>query len=200
MDLSSSSVGDVVYHNPMKKILITAFEPFDGRQSNQSSLILSSLEENPFIIKYYLPVQFQRAFDVLFEYVEREKPSMILCLGEGPKSVPQLEHFAVNMMHARIPDNAGYQPELTKISPTGSTTLTTTFDFEKIAQDLMMKEVPFQHSFHAGTYVCNDLYYRVLSHKLAPMIGFIHVSANPSDFLENKKTIQSIVESLFLNA
>ena len=175
------------------KIIITAFESFNNRAVNQSQRILNALSLSSHQVDVLLPVLFEHSFRKLEERVAQHEPHIIIALGEGPQPIPQIEHFAVNMMHARIPDNSGYQPELIKISKTGSTTLTGTINFEKLAQYLTKKGVLFHHSFHAGTYVCNDLYYRMLDAKLAKNIVFVHVSHDEQHFPKNLATIQCLL-------
>jgi pyroglutamyl-peptidase len=177
----------------VKKIILTAFESFNNRLENQSQNVLKALLLTPQHVTAYLPVVFEQSFHVLNPFIQHHKPHVIIALGEGPQPIPQIEHFAVNMMHARIPDNHGYQPELTKISTSSSTTLTGTIDFEKLADFLNAKGVSFQHSFHAGTYVCNDLYYRMLDAKLASNIVFVHVSHEEQYFQKSLETIQCLL-------
>jgi pyroglutamyl-peptidase len=174
-------------------LLISGFEPFENRSENQSFQVLRALQKAGYQT-VSLPVLFRKAFETLKASIETNNPSVILSLGEGSEPIPRLEHFALNMMHARIPDNHGFIPELTLIQPRGKTTLTSTVPIDELASYLDEKKVLYRHSFHAGTYVCNDLYYRTLMEYGHKVVVFVHVSHDPKDFLESLATVQAIVD------
>ena len=183
----------IMNHTLSPHLLISGFEPFENRSENQSLQVLRVLQK----VGYQtvsLPVLFRKAFETLKASIETSKPSVILSLGEASEPIPRLEHFALNMMHARIPDNHGYIPELTLIQPRGKTTLTSTVPIDELASYLEEKKVLYRHSFHAGTYVCNDLYYRTLMEYGHKEVVFVHVSHDPKDFLESLATVQAIVD------
>ena len=176
-----------------KPLLISAFEPFEGRLKNQSMVVLENLQ-GKMIQKVTLPVEFQKGFDTLKSFCEQNQPSIILCLGEAADAVPRIEHVAINMMHARIPDNSGYQPELEPIIKSGPTSRTTQLDLEDLGNFLSKKGVLYQHSFHAGTYICNDLYYRMLSAFPEQRILFVHVSHREENLQTSIQTVQAILD------
>jgi pyroglutamyl-peptidase len=178
---------------PTPQLLISGFEPFDSRDENQSLNLLSLLAKAGYNT-VALPVLFKDAFLTLKQAVESQHPSIILCLGEANESIPRLEHFALNMMHARIPDNHGYIPELTPIQPRGKTTLSSRVQWDALTDYLDLKKASYRHSFHAGTYVCNDLYYRMLLEFKDKEILFIHVSHHSQDFSTSLHTVQAVVD------
>jgi len=179
--------------NMSKSLLISAFEPFEKRLTNQTMVVLNHVHGSH-LHKVILPVEFQHGFEQLKKHVETIQPDVVICLGEAGDASPRIEHIAMNMMHARIPDNKGYQPELTPILKGGPTSRTSLIPIENLAKFLSEKDVVFNHSFHAGTYVCNDLYYRMLSAFPEWMILFVHVSHRDENLTTSIKTIQAIID------
>ena len=99
----------------MKTLLITAFEPFGGESENPSALALELLPETIGGIrleKRLLEVTFLGAKDAVCRYVDEIKPDYAICLGQaGGRAAITPERVAINVMDARIADNAGYKPE-----------------------------------------------------------------------------------------
>ena len=99
----------------MKTLLITAFEPFGGESENPSALALELLPETIGGIrleKRLLEVTFLGAKDAVCRYVDEIKPDYAICLGQaGGRFAITPERVAINVMDARIADNAGYKPE-----------------------------------------------------------------------------------------
>ena len=96
------------------RILITAFEPFWGADTNITQDILTALPCNigkAEVIKQCLPVSFQRAPIALRESITKHNPDMLLLLGQCPNGENiRLERFAMNMMDSHKADNDGYCP------------------------------------------------------------------------------------------
>lgn len=167
----------------MKKILITAFEPFDGKEKNASLEILSykPIDINKTIIKkVILPTSFKRVEKVLLNAIDTFEPDVIILLGEASHATHiRLERIGINLIHARIPDNDGYQPFDQIIKSDGQNAYFSTLPTHQIYERLTKQNIPVKYSFSAGTFLCNDVLYIVLytlskrktSHVKA---GFIH--------------------------
>ncbi len=153
-----------------RNILVTAFEPFDGRNDNQSLQILKRLEGEG-VDTFVLPAVFKDAFLKLKDH---------------------LEHVALNIMHARIPDANGYQPKSQKIDE-GPIGICSTLPLTMFKDILEKENLPFLDSYHAGTYVCNDFFYRVMRLDILKPKGFIHVPNDSSYFETSFTSIQSIL-------
>ena len=99
----------------MRRVLVTAFEPFDGRKLNTSAEILRFLPETIAecsVGKMLLPVVFGKAA----EQILRETADAVFMLGEaGGRHAVTPEIRAVNRRDARIPDNEGNRPAGEKI-------------------------------------------------------------------------------------
>lgn len=161
------------------RILVTAFEPFGGDDTNSSHVALEHLPESidgVAICKATIPVVFGKCGVVLAEAIEKAQPDGILCLGMAAgrgKITPEV--FAVNARYASSADNAGVRyPTLAPCDPDGPAAYRTELPVEKIVTELQATEIPAGLSFSAGTYVCNDLFYSLMQQAKVPA-GFMHV-------------------------
>ena len=162
----------------MKTILVTAFEPFGGRERNASSEVLRLLPDEiggVMIRKLLLPVVFGKAAELAL----RESADAVFLLGEaGNRSTVTPELQAVNIRDARIPDNAGFRTVHEKILPDGPEVFRTPVPAERIAAHMREAGYPIDVSRDAGTFVCNDTFYGVGVASDVP-VEFIHCPAEP---------------------
>lgn len=104
----------------------------------------------------------------------------MLCVGQaGGRAAITPERVAINLMDARIPDNAGFQPVDQPVVPGGPDAYFATLPVRRMAETIEKAGIPAQISNTAGTYVCNCLLYTLL-HTAAVEYpgmpgGFIHV-------------------------
>lgn len=99
------------------KILVTAFEPFNGRDINPSQLILEQLEapESITLIKELLPVEFNATTKIIKNLLKEHQPDVVLSLGQaGNRPEISVERVAINLDNCRssngqkvTADNAG---------------------------------------------------------------------------------------------
>ena len=165
------------------KILLTAFEPFGGETINPAKEAVALVNDEVAgarIIKVYVPVVFGKAIEVVLQAMEREKPDAVLCIGQaGGRTAITPERVAINIDDARIPDNAGNQPEDTPIFHDGEPAYFATLPVKDMTQAIRVAGIPASLSNTAGTYVCNHLMYGVLYHiaRSYPGMkgGFMHV-------------------------
>src|SRR5262245_41963773 len=99
----------------MKKILITGFEPFGGDAINPSEQVARALEGRTFgdrtVVSAVLPCVFGTARPELVRLLRAHAPGLVICLGlAGGRAAITPERVAINVVDARIPDNAGDQP------------------------------------------------------------------------------------------
>ena len=87
-------------------------------------------------------------------------------------------------MDAAIPDNAGISPKDEPILPGGPAAYFSTLPVKAMVSAIQDAGLPGKLSNTAGTFVCNQLLYRVLHHAAARMphcrCGFIHVPYLPA--------------------
>ena len=167
------------------KLLVTGFEPFGGEKINASWEAVRALPcriESWELSTLCLPVEFGRAADIAMKYAFAMKADAILCIGQaaGRNDVtPEL--VGINLRHARIADNAGFQPQDAPVCPEGNTAYFATMPVRKMAEAILAAGVNASVSYSAGTYVCNDLLYTLLHvyNGSSVSVGFIHVPPTP---------------------
>ncbi len=162
-----------------KRVLVTGFEPFGGRESNASwqavSLLPNSIEGWE-IVKLCLPVEFDRAAALCIARANVCKAVAVVCVGEASGREVTPETTAVNRRVARIPDNAGASPQGEKIDEDGREELSSTLPIDDILAACLDNGLPVALSHTAGEYVCNDLFYQVVQALGGRVpVGFVHV-------------------------
>lgn len=179
------------------KILISCFMPFNNEEINPSINIVESIEDDFLgneIYKIQLNVEYINDSKRLLDKIRILKPDIVLCLGQaGGRRKVCLEYFAVNMRSAAISDNAGLLLKNKPISEIGLPAYKTNIDTECLLNRI--GEENFAISYHAGTFICNDIYYNALEYiyknKLNTKCGFIHVPFLPSQVV-NKENMPSM--------
>ncbi|MFZ4714466.1 MAG: pyroglutamyl-peptidase I [Bacteriovoracaceae bacterium] len=169
------------------KILVTGFEPFDGLSLNPSAQLLEHLEKEnnktPFAFELstlLLPVSFNHAYTSIEEKALSFKPDIIIMTGLAQNRIDlTIEKIAVNYLNARNPDNMGIRPQNCKIDEDGPDGIFSTLPWEEIFAWAESERLPIKPSFTAGTYVCNDLFYKTMkfAHTNKIQSGFIHLPA-----------------------
>ena len=161
-------------------VLITAFGPFGGAETNITQSILSLLPDSiadGAIEKVCLPVSFNRAPIVLRETITTYAPDLVIMLGQCPAGANiRLERFAINMIDSTKGDNDGYIPNEETIYTHQPLALQTSLPIKELAAFCWENSFPIQISNSAGLYVCNRVYYEALY--LHPKALFIHIPQN----------------------
>ena len=188
----------------MKKLLITGFEPFGGEEINpswQSVLALPEIIGGYEIVKLCLPVVFSDAATKVLQSATEHSPEVIVCVGQaGGRSAITPEFVGINLRHASIPDNSGNQPQDTPIVQDGATAYFSTLPVRKMVASIQDVGIPSSVSYSAGTYVCNDLLYTLLSHfdGTDTRVGFIHVPYCTEQNKSPSMSLQDIVKGLIV--
>ncbi|MBR2928177.1 MAG: pyroglutamyl-peptidase I [Oscillospiraceae bacterium] len=165
------------------KILFTGFDPFGGEALNPSYEALKLLPETiagAEVVRVEISTTFQRGGEELLAAVERHQPSWVFCVGQaGGRFGVMPEFVAINYRDARIPDNDGFQPIGEAVVAGGENAYFTAMPVKRMVQRMREAGIPASVSYTAGTYVCNDVFYRLLHHihtRQPKLIGgFIHV-------------------------
>lgn len=152
----------------MKKILVTAFEPFGGRSVNPALEVMKELSPSSFpgarLFKAKLPVSGSAVGPEIAALLRRLKPEAVISLGlAAGEAGLRAERFAVNVLDYRIKDNSGRKPEGRRIRPAGPAAYQVTADPAKLAAAARRAGLPAYVSNHAGSYVCNTLMYEALA-------------------------------------
>jgi pyroglutamyl-peptidase len=172
----------------MYRVLLTSFEPFGGHGKNSSFEVGRAVAQYPpagvELTWLTLPVVGQTCIEPPWRHIEQHSADVVIALGQAAgATVVRLEDRAINLDDFPIPDNAGRQPRLEWIVPGAPPARRTTARLDRILAALRVRGIAHEHSFHAGLYVCNHLYYHLLHRAaeagLAHQTLFVHLPLLP---------------------
>jgi pyroglutamyl-peptidase len=172
-------------------ILLTGFNAFGKVTDNPSQQLvrhIAACGRFPQVVTEVLLTEYAasalRIQTLLLEY----RPRAVLCLGVAQmRREIHLERVALNLDDATLPDNAGDLATGRPIDPDGPAAYWSTFPLEAMQQQVAGRGIPVAISNHAGTFVCNHVFYTarhtLQQHGLTTPCGFIHVPAvrDPAD-------------------
>jgi pyroglutamyl-peptidase len=168
----------------VKRLLLTAFEPFGGESINPSLEAARQMERiefpNTTVRVAELPVDRFRAVDIALDLIRAERPDIVILLGEaGGRYRINPERVAINVDDFRIPDNAGNQPRDEPIVEGGPVGFFSTLPIRAITDRINKAGIPAAISNSAGAYLCNRLFYSVMHavsvERMPTRAGFIHL-------------------------
>lgn len=178
------------------KVLVYSFERFHNLKSNPSYEVGKEIVKrfDPQSVRLIrLPVTYN-CWGILRKEIDRFNPEFVLGLGVAMRiSKVKVEKIALNYKYAGIPDNEGTRPECEKISCREGLALETEIDVLNLVNRLKEDGIPAEISFHAGTYVCNCLYFNCLRYLQDKKIKtlFIHVPASPEEVIGSNMDLAS---------
>jgi len=191
------------------KIFVTGFSPFAGAKVNPAWEAVKRLPgeiAGADIVRLQIPVAFVRDGEVLRDAIRSYRPDAVLCVGQaGGRAEISVERIAVNLMDSAIPDNDGVQPADMPICPHGKSAYFSTLPVKTMVQNIRAHGIPASVSNTAGTYVCNDVMYRLLfmaQNEFSGLRGgFIHVPFLPEQTVglppgTPSMSVQTMTESL----
>lgn len=166
--------------------LLTGFEPFDGDAVNPSWQIAQALHGQRLhgtrVVAEQLPCTFAAAIGTLRAALRRHRPQLVMALGQAGRSVISLERVAINVIDARIPDNAGAQPIDEPVQAGAPAAHFSTLPIKAMLAALREAGIPAEVSQTAGTFVCNQVFYglmQALRRRPGVRGGFVHVPLLP---------------------
>lgn len=167
-------------------ILLTGFGPFPGTPDNLTSRLVPELARRASrrfrghdVIDEIFPTEWSRAPQRLSELYARHAPKLALHFGVSEWATGfQIETMAFNRC-AGTADAAGCLPSAPQIEPVGCDSLPTRLPAAEIVARLQALNLPASLSPDAGSYLCNNIFYRTLCHAAAlprtAVAGFIHL-------------------------
>lgn len=160
-----------------RTLLVTGFEPFGKFRVNPSWEAIKDLDGlvvSGWTVRVRcLPVSYRRAGPAVKRALKETRASRAIAFGLGADRRIALERIALNADHTAVPDNDGARPRDRRIAPRGPMIFESTLPLDRIERRMRMARLPVKRSFHAGTYLCNHVFY-LLRHLGVPG-GFIHV-------------------------
>ncbi|HLG42658.1 MAG TPA: pyroglutamyl-peptidase I [Planctomycetota bacterium] len=158
-------------------VLLLGFEPFKGFPVNSSWESVKDFEGRELhgrrLFARRLPVSYGRAGEVLDRALAETRPEIALAFGVHGGSEVRLERVAVNADHEKRPDNDGAKRWDAPILPGQPPAMAGALPLDRIERRLKESGFPAKISFHAGTYLCNHVYFLLMQKGLRA--GFIHV-------------------------
>lgn len=149
-------------------IVVTGFEPFDGRPVNRSWL--AALRVRRDVERVQLPVAFAAIAELVPQLAARA--DALLLVGEAKRPALSIERIAHNATEGRA-DNTGASPNGPLVAG-GASELAATWDAAR-ALAAARAHAPAQLSDDAGAFCCNAALYHALRAAPGKRIGFLHV-------------------------
>ena len=180
-------------------ILLTGFEPFGGEAINPSWEVARALDGHLIagatVHALCLPTTFAGAPSALGTALAALQPGLVIALGQASgRAEVSIERVAVNLIDARIADNAGERPQDVPVRPDAPAAYFSTLPIKAMRDALRAAGHPAGLSLSAGAFVCNQLFYE-LQHRLAGQgvrSGFIHLPALPEQAARSQPSVPSM--------
>jgi len=168
--------------------LVTGFMPFGGENINPSQQIAQALDGELVagrrVVGATLPTEFSFVMQRLESLIDEHEPELVLAVGQaGGRGGLSLERVAINLIDARIADNAGLAPIDIPAVEGGPNAYFTSLPVKAMLSRLEAAGIPAAISHSAGTFVCNQVFFG-LAHLQATRFahlrgGFVHVPYLP---------------------
>ena len=169
-------------------ILVTSFEPFGGSAVNPTMEVARLLMESPCAIGSRISITLPvvtgdcagSAWATFLPLFESMRPDAVVALGENAKADHvHFERVAINLRDARIADNAGVQLSDTTVIDGAPNAHFATLPLRAMLTACESAGVPAQLSLSAGTFLCNELMFRLLNGAPCAAAGFVHIPQLP---------------------
>jgi len=154
-------------------LLLTGFEPFGGDAVNPSELVAAALHGSVVeagtrrarVVAQRLPCVFADARARLAATIDELHPVAVLALGlAAGRAGLSPERVAINLVDARIADNAGTQPRDEPVVRGGPAAYFGTLPAKAMVAAMRAAGAPAELSLSAGSFVCNELFYGLMHH------------------------------------
>lgn len=171
----------------MKKVLVSAFLPFNNKENNYSAEVLKFVKsDGSEIEKMIIDVVYDKCFYDL-ALLGLENYDYIIALGEARmRDVLTVEKRAKNISSCSLPDNSGELRKDQIIDENIGEYLESKMDFDKFTEFADI-------SYDAGKFVCNNLYFHLLKYD-AKRTLFIHVPECNNDIEKYKLIADKVIK------
>ena len=187
---------------PMRTILVSGFGPFLDVKENPSWESIRDLQGTVVggcrIAVVRLDVTYRTAAEQLQAAIDRTQPALVLSLGVAPTAAIRLESTAHNRDTASAPDVDGEVREGRTIREGAAEALPTRLPLAKLKAALVADGFAVVDSDDAGGYLCNHLFYELLTRRPTGPAGFVHVPplAPPWDLPRLERAVRRMLEVL----
>ena len=195
----------------MRRILLTGFKRFANLEANPTERLMEQVAASPGafagaeVHPAVLDVDYVRCEEQFARAVEEVRPDAVISFGVylGADDL-RLERIAVNLDDAKIPDTGGLQRSGQRIVGDGPVGYWSTLPLEAMQRALQEAGVAAVLSSHAGTYLCNHIFYYgrhwFETRGLAVPVGFVHVPPLPEGLPPGEKRQQGMALETLLEA
>ena len=184
------------------KVLLTGFEPFHDHDTNESSDVVQEIVKTGIEgiqITYCILSVDLKGSQKPYEMMESQRFDAVLHLGLSSKSTKiNLERYARNKISMEYPDNSGRKLVNEKIERNSPEILETTVSVHNFDEEFDSDE-DVEWSQDAGSYVCNETYFRTLTRNLKIPVLFMHLPKSEYVSLERQTEVASRALKLMLN-
>jgi len=178
------------------KILVTAFEPYDHWRTNSSWEALTELLRTrgvpAGVTTRRYPVDLDKLTERLSQDLEKGFDA-VLHLGQAPGACAiHLETIAVNVAGVTHSPGGWFGP----IVPDAPVAYRSRYRVSELCAEINSGGVPASISYHAGTYLCNALFY--LSHHWHAIrgidcpVGFAHIPLTLDQIIESGREMPGL--------
>lgn len=167
-------------------ILISGFEKFSDLEHNPTEDFARFLSSEKIFNSIVLPVSYKNSFKILKKEIDHLSPDLIIAFGVSHKTnCILLERQAKNLINSKISDNEGELIQEKKIILGAPESIETSLKLDTY-------EGEFEISLDAGSYVCNFLYFNLLSFRRNSLFIHVPLSFNRSDYDDVIELIKKI--------
>jgi pyroglutamyl-peptidase len=196
--------------------LVTGFEPFGGERINPSARVAQALA-GPLAVAgrtwqvhaLQLPCVFAQAAPQLLAALRERRYSIVVALGQASgRASLSMERVAINLIDARIADNAGQQPLDARVVPRAREAYFTTLPVKAMAQAARQAGAAAEVSLSAGSFVCNAVFFALMhalmqQHRDMPSMGltrggFVHLPNLPTQVRGRRPPSPSMAQATMI--
>jgi|SRR5579875_3728632 len=179
----------------MTRAVVQGFGPFGEHKENPSALLAQDLAASPpaglEVIPVVLPTSRAQVSQRLPAVLEDLRPDIFLGVGlAAGRCAVAAEKIAVNVADYPLDDADGFRPAESAIHDAGPAAYLATLPVHDIAAAWQHAGIPGYVSVTAGTYLCNESFYRasaaVARLGLPTLVGFVHVPLLPHQVRQPK--------------
>lgn len=178
--------------DPLPVALVTGFEPFGGDAVNPSWMVAQWLHgqrlQGHRVQAVQLPTAFESSIPALRSALRRHRPRLVLALGQAGRAAIGVERVAINLIDARIADNAGARPVDQPVWPGAPAAHFPTLPVKAMVSAMRRAGLPAELSYSAGSFVCNQVFFglmHLLRRRPGVRGGFVHVPMLPEQAREH---------------
>lgn len=165
------------------KVLVTAFDPFGGMDTNSSLMVLEKLPDkigNIELEKMVVPTVYKECARIAWERAVNIGADAILSMGQaGGRGAVTVEVIGINYAFATIGDNKGTVLDGEKLTHDGDDAIFSTMPVKAMVQSVKSAGFDASLSVSAGGFVCNSMLYSLLKNAKDfgknIKVGFVHL-------------------------